>query len=328
MHSIDLHRNEYIRECEASFDTVWEDLEAYFTDNSSSEPGDAGVVRYPKEERIDVGGVRLVIDHSARVPGHPRDYQNDDLIRKLVHGLPEWCRAIEHKFPRVTAGLTVFLSLGEGLSLSHAAEYDEARDTVSIVNFMGVGSDEFIHEIGHRFWSRFLSAKAREHWRDTIKSRQGKLTAEDVRNFFKDVWLVVREEGRHYAPRSALVARVLHLKLSPEKAAAYLFLANGTGGYERLGSSVEVGDYTTDADTLKLYLDYNVGASYQIDTISDYGATGYKEAFAEAFKLYVTKGPRALTPWNRWFFEEISRIGGARLATQCTTGADGRLLSE
>jgi hypothetical protein len=45
--------------------------------------------------------------------------------------------------------------------------------------------------------------------------------------------------------------------------------------------------------------------------ITDYGAPNPQEAFAEAFALFVTKGPRAIGPWTEALFRKIVHKGTA-----------------
>ena len=47
------------------------------------------------------------------------------------------------------------------------------------------------------------------------------------------------------------------------------------------------------------------------EATADYGAFNPSEAFAEAFRLYVTQGPRVLGEWTRQFFRDVVRAGGA-----------------
>ena len=51
------------------------------------------------------------------------------------------------------------------------------------------------------------------------------------------------------------------------------------------------------------------GKEIPIEHITNYGNTNAEEAFAEAFKLYIVRGPGKLGEWTRWFFREIVRTG-------------------
>ena len=67
--------------------------------------------------------------------------------------------------------------------------------------------------------------------------------------------------------------------------------------------------------TEKVLASKNMQNSSAFAALNNYGGgnTNAEEAFAEAFKLYIIRGPGKLGEWTRWFFREIVRTGGATL---------------
>jgi hypothetical protein len=60
-------------------------------------------------------------------------------------------------------------------------------------------------------------------------------------------------------------------------------------------------------------LKFKEGEVVQVEEVSDYGDSSPVEGYAEAFRLWVTKGRGALGPFTRELFIQVGRAGGARI---------------
>lgn len=197
---------------------------------------------------------------------------------------------------------------------SAAATYDPVADTVGLFNAAIESDDgyEFIHELGHRYYFRFMPADARYEWDEKIKSSQFDVT-EPLIDQFATYYPAFNETVLHpyaYEPESiregVAAAWVNTLPdLDAEKNAVFHYLARGlvrTAYPERLLASMQ--------ENARKY--GNARGRAMTEHITDYGATNPQEAFAEAFALFVTKGPRAIGPWTEALFRKMVNKGTAR----------------
>lgn len=255
--------------------------------------GGAVTVRAP-EETYNIAGVVVVLHTKglSTYGGDPEAGQQafDKFVTQLKKQLDQIKRA---GFEKALKGLEVHVDFDR--SDLRGGQYDRSRDELTLFP-LGL-DDSFTHEVGHRFYYRGLPSNAVAHWEQIINARSFNLEANDIRGFMKDVW----EQGLYSREAEAKIKR---LKLSPEMEAKYL----------RLADHMPV--FTQDRREVEEYLLKNhVGGRVQLEEITDYGTTNPSEAFAEAFRLWVLKGPRAVGPWTQNFFRIITRAGGAKLAS-------------
>jgi hypothetical protein len=159
------------------------------------------------------------------------------------------------------------------------------------------------HEVGHRFWFRNMNEQGRDAWVAAFhnKERKTTVTAESVDMWVKAITVKSPNDYWKSAEKEALVQRLMDQ--SDRSTAAQLRYLADEGPDLQYGESAE--DYRKRCDKL-------IGE--QISDISDYGETNPQEAYAEAFRIYITKGPSALSPQTRQVFKEVSETSGSRIA--------------
>jgi DNA topoisomerase IB len=249
------------------------------------------VERRPETEQFSIAGMNVVVHAVDRTDTtYSEDFGYEPFLRDLARQAHEVARA---GFRKAVEGLTVHLRFDEhGLT---AGQYNPESDTLTIFT-LGQGAGPkvttFIHETGHRFYYRVMPSNAREHWDDVMKSHTVEITPQDVTSFISDVYNS-EMTGREL---EALVERSTNL--DPEMKAKYRFLADHNPAY-----------VATPEGVTEHHRKFNLGEKVNLEHITDYGATSPVEAFAEAFQLYVRKGPRAFGPWTRSFFERLTHSG-------------------
>lgn len=248
------------------------------------------VERLPATEQFSIHGMNVVVhavDRTERGKQFSDDFGYEPFLRDIGRQANEVIRA---GFRKAVEGLTVHLRFEQqGLT---AGQYNPASDTLTIYTLgqsAGHKATTFIHETGHRFYYRVMPPNARAHWDDVMTSHTVQITPQDVDSFVSDVYqseLTSRE-------LQALIDRSPHL--DPETRAKYTFLADHNPAY-----------VSTPEGVTEHHRKFNLGEKATIEHITDYGAENPVEAFAEAFQLYVRKGPRILGPWTRSFFEKVT----------------------
>lgn len=277
----DTNIRRYQRAFTAAFAAIAEYLE--------SEGG--GVETLPPTEKHRIGPATVVIHNQGRK-------EDENLLRGFLTRFEGMLKSIVSAgFPSAVKGLVVHIHFKmEGWV---AGQYVPAKDRLEI-HSLGLGRGTLTHEIGHRFWYKALGNNARAHWNDVLKTRTVEVTEGAIHTFVNryvrnQKWMLSRREVEVLLSRQ---------ERDEELKAQYRLLADHSPAY------------TSDPDEiLTHHLKNNKGDKATLEHISDYGATSPVEAFAEAFRLYVEKGPRALGPWTRQFFERVNRSGGAKFAS-------------
>lgn len=262
-------------------------------------------------EHMEVGGVHVVILNFGR------DDDDDENLDAFLRGLRDHVGEIRQAgFAGAVKGLTVTVDFDQqAKDWDTDGKYTPATDTLTMYPLglagEGSGHGSFVHECGHRFYFRELPTGARNHWEEVLQSRSVDITQDDVRRFAELVsrkvnpaklWEMMGDDDRLRAalpdargPEDEAKFRELcRLPLMPWHVKEF-----DRAAYERLLSS-------------------RVGEPVQIEEITDYGNTNPMEAFAETFRLWVTKGARSVKPWTREFFRTICRSGGAKLASSAS----------
>lgn len=246
--------------------------------------GEGGVVqRDEPAKHFELYGMTVVI-HALNRAGR------DGGLDSYLNGLRRQARAIARAgLKDALQGLTHHIRFDE--HDGRGGEYDQYRDEVTVFP-MGFSSERtFTHEVGHRYWFMNMTNRARAHWERMLSTQQVRTTAEDVALFMDNVWQPDATEAQHLS----LIERS---SFDPEQKAKFRYFAEHWPAYTWTKDGVK-----------EHHLKFNLNEPVLIEHISDYGATSPIEAFAEAFAHYVTKGPRALGPWTRSFFERLVTRG-------------------
>lgn len=289
------NRETYIRRYQKAFTDAFKAIEEYI--ESKGQAG-AGLERAEARSIHQVGPFNVVVLNPGR---ETMEEELDDFMRKLK----EMGAKITHAgFAKAIEGLTVTVDfVREDLRAGH---YNPSKDELVIFP-LGFDRDTFFHEVGHRFWFRELPANARAHWNETLSTQTVEIQREDIEGFAAKYI-----EGQPSMLSRELVQLVNQKEDDPEIQAKYRTLADGSpGGWAN--TSREIEDY--------LVREFK-GKRVYLEEISDYGNTSPVEAFAEVFMMWVAEGPGRVNPWTRQFFKEISRAGGAKIATKDPWKAD------
>jgi hypothetical protein len=293
------------------------------------------------EERLEtqqVGAVQLQVSRHEATP---------EMARSLAHDLREaqgrMKRAGFHeayKGGRVTlkkhareheAGRSPFLAPRfEARYMRDGRSADTVEWNTNSLGTLGEHEEtvaSIVHEFGHRHYYRNLPSRAVEGW-DAESARMVNVAREDVdkladytARFASDA----QRDGATYSERlgteSAFSERVrAHITndpdLDPETRALYTAMVGVVG--EDLESRLTTtwahpGDRQHGLDDVRKEMHRVLdGKPVPVHWTTQYGSTEPEEAYAEAFKLYVMRGPRALGPRTRKFFEHISSIRKAQ----------------
>lgn len=288
-----------VRRYQKAFNEAFKVLEEYLQDEERRMGGP--VERAPMEERHSIAGVNVVIRGFGRIG----EYEDD--VDSFLHRLEEFSqRIVRTGFGDALKGLTVFIEFAdfdkgrktEGLV---AGQYNSGKDSLEIFPLGFISSDggTFTHEVGHRFWFRQLPTNARAHWVERIDKNTAEITSKDVEEFSR-AYLTPKYEKYE---KEELARIIEHQESDPERRAKFEGLARRSRPLNWTSDSVH-----------RFLLNSEVGEKVHLEPISEYATSSPIEAFAEAFRIYIIEGPGKLGEWTRWFFKEVARSGGAKLA--------------
>jgi len=290
-----------VRRYQKAFNEAFKVLEEYLQDEErrTGKP----VERAPLEEKYSVAGMNVVIRGFGRIG----EYEDD--VDVFMRRLDEFARRIARAgFGDALKGLTVFIDFAdfdrgtktEGLV---AGQYNSSKDSLQIFPLGFIASDggTFTHEVGHRFWFRQLPGNARAHWTERLDDQTVEITAKDVQEFSQEY---LTPKYQRLDSSSELRRVIEHQETDPERRKKFEALAQSARPVNWTNESVH-----------RLLMDSGVGEKVHLEPISEYATTNPTEAFAEAFRIYIIEGPGRLGEWTRWFFREVTRSGGAKLAS-------------
>lgn len=255
-------------------------------------------------ETTDIAGFRVVIHNKNR---YDNDY-NEKSLRETLSRLHDFKKQIKRAgFDRFFDDLQVHVSFdnsGKGSFTAGAYEPKTDKLTLYPLGLTRTG-DTFIHEFGHRFYFQNLSINARKVWEQVIGDKITHVSDRAV-DLWVDKYLAPfhKKTGGYLPDRREMEALVKRSDEDEVMKAQLAYLADHNP------------TYTDELEKIRKHHKRNVGDKVMIEHITDYGAENPLEAFAEAFKLYVMKGPGRLGPWTRQFFKDISRSGGARIRSK------------
>lgn len=256
-------------------------------------------------EQAQIGPVKLVIHNFKRKGGTPQgEASREKSFKDLVNGIKGWSKKIQKAgFGKCIEGLTVDLDFG--LTSDNSGdmvngEYYMNKDMLKLYG-CGMTQDTFTHELGHRFWYRNVPSNAKKHWQDTIKSKKVSIERKDVEDYVEKYF---DNNGNKIYKRRVGLKIIDKKETNAETKAKFKAMQM---------SSVWSAENKKEVVTKLADRWVGPGKEIPIEHITNYGNTNAEEAFAEAFKLYIVKGPGKLGEWTRWFFREIVRTGGASI---------------
>lgn len=283
-------RDKFITRYNKAFNTALKTIEDYLNDQK-------GADRF-EDQNYDIAGMNVLVQGYGRK-------DNDDDLDKALSKLRDCASSIVRSgFKKAIDGVRLVVDFdpksGEGLT---AAQYSPAEDRMKLYPLGMAGSGftgfegTFVHEMGHRYWFKSMSGQARAHWDDVMTKNLVKIEPSDVAAFVKLVDIKM--------DHSEMLGLVNRAPVDEIQRAKFRELTR-INGYDVASKA----DYQERLERLM------VGDPVLLEDISEYAASGGPiEAFAEAFKAYVLKGPRALGPMTRTLFETVVATGGVKLAT-------------
>jgi len=299
------HRAKKIRAYQRAFNAAFKDLEAYIEVGYYRKEDTEGVLnRFEPIETYEVSGINVVVHNAERAMEPDEATEQEFRLKDFLSKLRRWDGKIKKSFPKAMDGLTIHIKFG--MDRMVGGMYQPGSDTLTIKELGLYGEEVFIHEMGHRVWFRDVSPNARKIWKEVIGKQQFTINAQDAIDFVKQV---IEPIFKTMAPLDNFVTKKeLQQSLpqkfdSPRQETVFKSLARHWNQF-------------TSPEEAFTYFRLWVGDRVQIKEISNYGSTNPEEAFAEAFALYVGNGPRALDPWSRWFFKEVSMTGGAKFSSR------------
>jgi hypothetical protein len=258
----------------------------------------------PLTENTSIAGLRVIIHNKKR--GQDLEDWMEGFLQFLDLAKARLQRA---GFANALRDLEIHVGFDAPKGLT-AGQYFPERDELWVFP-LGFSKDSgtFIHELGHRFYFKNLDRNAQLVWDQSIDERFTKVSPKAV-DIWVDAWSKAHAEAHGYLDSKGMMALAEQVgaDLPDDLAAQVRYLADHQPYNHEKNAD----------DTRKWHLDNNVGEQVAVEHISDYGATNAWEAFAEAFKHYVLKGPSSLKPWTRQFFKDIVRSGGAKVRSKST----------
>jgi hypothetical protein len=295
----DIEKN--VRRYQKEFTEAFKVIEEYIEDQERKGP----LERRDAIEKHSIAGMNVVVYNFGRDDDNGAYEEDlDDFMRKL----DGFAKRIERAgFGDALKGMTVSVQFADPEKLGRptgltAGQYNAATDTMQVFPLGFIKSDggTFTHEVGHRFWFRNLTPQARARWEEVFTERTHVIDADDV-NEYVNTFLVKHTDLWSTKDLVRAVDEEDPIKEAKFKALAFWSRPMGLRNDDIAGLR-------------EALLRLGVGEKVHIEAISEYATTSPTEAFAEAFRFYILQGPGVLGPWTRWFFREIMRSGGAKIA--------------
>jgi len=287
-------RNNNIQKYNRNFKIAWEAIETFVnSDEFQSEQ------KFPKKEQMKIEGVTFILDNWGRKDDD--DKRINIFIRNIALAIKKIKKA---GFGKILNGLVITGDFVDSGGVS--GTYNESTDKLEIKLrslFGGMEPGVLIHEIGHRFYYRTISKRVRDYWDSTIYNKSTIIKKEDIEYFVKtyhDKMIELKDDKDfdRFEIKTWLLKDIEKSKVSLELKSKL----------KKMVEELPLIRVETD-EFLRRVMDRMQHMRIQLETISDYANTSAVEAYAEAFRIYVDKGPNALGPWTKDFFKRIARYG-------------------
>jgi hypothetical protein len=277
--------------------------------------------RFEPVDHFEMGGAQIILENWGR---QQTSDQTEDEFHNAMNQLRSRLTRIKAAgFPNAVKGLTIVVNF-EQKEWDVNGRYSPSEDKLTLYPLALAGSDTgkgtLTHECGHRFYFKELPGQARAEWEEVLTSRGVKITLEDIERFFKavnpkidpDNFLAMSDDEDRLKAALPVARDEFDEAKFKELASVYPKPFASSPG--------QTFEYDP-AYYLKTLKEFKEGELVQLEEISDYGDTEPVEAFAEAFRIWVIKGPNALGLWSREFFRKIARAGGAKIASEEAPGS-------
>jgi len=269
--------------------------------------GGGPLIRHDQVDHFEVGGVPVILENFGR----DGDETTEKELYTALNQLKKRFDVVRGAgFGEALKGLTVTFKFDQREALTNGM-YNPETDTLTLFPLGLAGSDAgkgtLVHEIGHRFWFKALPGQARAHWEQVLANRGVTITKDDIYRFVQLISNKIDPKNpKEFNDDRKLLSVVLPAAKSETEELKFKELA-----------SFPVVPWDATSFDESRYRDFLMGWEgeiVQVEEISEYGDTSPIEGFAECFRIWILKGPRALGPWTREFFVTVCRAGGAKLA--------------
>lgn len=258
------------------------------------------------DEQVQVAGVNILIKNQG-------DEWTQKYLKRFMRVLPKAVAQIKKQgMSRAMKDFKVQINFrpetveglpnGGGLT---AGAYDKQTDILYLFPLGlndNLSDSTLIHEIGHRYWFKYVPERAKNAWKDKIEKRMVAVETKHIDKFFEMFY--DKEWGFPYRKDFANKLKDI---TDPTLKIIFRYLSDHTPLF----------DVAEGKDKETVYkehmIKHNRGEQIPLEWITDYGRTNDAEAFAEAFKLWVGGVKGKLGAWTRAFFKEIVRTGGSSL---------------
>ena len=258
-------------------------------------------------EHLEVAGMNVVIPGLGRWEDHKEETWDQD-IESFLRNLRTFANKIHRSgFGGGLRGLTLYVEVADPKTRMSptdltAGQYNPGSDSLEVFPLGFIESDggTFTHEVGHRIWFKQLPNNARAHWTEVMAARSVTITKEDI-DVFVDRYIkpFFKGERYEYAPYDQVERLVRERETDEEQRAKFLELSQHQGPHNDGVEGIH-----------QHLLKFENGEKIDLEEISEYARTSPVEAFAEAFRTWVLKGPSHLGEWTRQFFERIVKSRG------------------
>jgi hypothetical protein len=287
-----------IKRYQVAFKKVYKQLSEYIESKGGV------MVRYDAVDHVEVAGVPVILENLGRDEG------TFDYTVEPLNLLGKHLKTVKGAgFAVALDGLKVTINFTPD-KFDEAGKYNPATDTLTLHPLGMIDTPDghtLIHEIGHRFWFKCLPGQARSMWEEILSDRGVTIFEGDIERFFH---IVESKLTKDFAFMDAEDILKLTLPAAKSKSDELKFQELSETHIRGLGTGP--GEPFDAKDYLRRLM-FKKDEVVQVEEVSDYGDSSPVEGFAEAFRLWVTKGPQTIKPFTRELFVQVCRAGDARI---------------
>src|SRR5574343_453412 len=279
--------NKNLSRYQRSFREAFKAIDDYLNTNS---------VVYTPDEHLNIEGVNVVVKPVGR-----EKYKKERIDQFISVGIRDAIRKIKRaKFGKALDGLSFIVQYVDSNLI--AGTYDYNADEMEIY---GIGNENtIIHEVGHRFWYKYVPSNAKEEWEKFFNSNNAPIEQDDIQEFYEKFLrgrVSIRLETNDVA--FGTEKEIKSKTKDPIKLEKFLYLLKHNPAY------------TDDPEKmLDHHMKLNINDIVPVKArVTSYGTTNPREAFAETFMEYVSKGPGALAELTLELFKRVCRASNVIL---------------
>ena len=260
----------------------------------------------PEDEQIQKSGINILIKNKGK--------DHDKYVKIFLNSLKDITAAIRKEgFGKVLKDFYIELNFdvaSEPKIYSRYGDliggaYDPNNDKLYMF-LLGItdkiSDSTLIHELAHRYWFKYVPERAKKAWKEKFEQKRIRVANTHIKKFF-DMFF---DEKRGFPYKKELKQKIEKID-DPTMKILFKYFAENTPIFEPKDGKSRYEAYWD-------FFQYRArGEEIPLEWITDYARSNEKEAFAEAFKLWVGGVKGKLGPWTRAFFKEIVSTGGVNI---------------